>query len=169
MATSRRARRPRLERPPRKPMVMTRRVSLFEREVTVRLAPVALELLHGAARVLTEGDLAGDSYTGSTMLTIDLPPTADRVSDAPDAATAQRAPLLYAADEPCPAHARRIAVKDARRIAGCDLAAHCVDLESRARGHELHLSLNVEAQRERRAAAETARSQAGSQTRSQLR
>ena len=82
-------------------MAMARRVSLFEREVTVRLAPVALELLHGAARVLTEGELAGDSYTGSTMLTIDLARTADRVSDAPDAATAQRAALLYGDDERC--------------------------------------------------------------------
>jgi len=82
-------------------MAMARRVSLFEREVTVRLAPVALELLHGAARVLTEGELAGDGYTGSTMLTIDLARTADRISDAPDPATAQRAAALYADDERC--------------------------------------------------------------------
>jgi hypothetical protein len=134
-------------------MAMARRVSLFEREVTVRLAPVALELLHGVARVLTEGELAADGYAGSTMLTIDLARTADRISDAPDPATAQRAALLYAGDERCRDHARRIAVKEARRIAGCDLVAHSVDLESRARGHELHLSLNVEAQRERRAPA----------------
>ena len=132
-------------------MAMARRVSLFEREVTVRLAPVALELLHGAARVLTEGDLAGDAYAGSTMLTIDLGRTADRVSDPPDASTAQRAAVLYASDDRCRDHARRIALKEARRIAGCDLALPHVDLESRARGSELHLSLNVEAQRERRA------------------
>jgi hypothetical protein len=132
-------------------MAMARRVSLFEREVTVRLAPVALELLHGAARLLTEGELTGDGYAGSTMLTIDLARTADRISDAPDPSTAQRAAALYAEDEHCRDHARRIAVKEARRIAGCDLVAHTVDLESRARGRELHLSLNVEAQRERRA------------------
>lgn len=133
-------------------MAMVRRVSLFEREVTVRLAPAALELLHGVARVLTEGELSGDGYAGSTMLTVDLRRTADRVSDPPDAATAQRAALLYATDERCRDHARRIALKEARRIAGTDLAAPLVDLESRARGPELHLSLNVEAQRERRAA-----------------
>jgi hypothetical protein len=131
-------------------MAMARRVSLFEREVTVRLAPVALELLHGAARVLTEGELADDGYAGSTMLTIDLARTADRISDAADPATAQRAAALYASDERCRDHARRIAIKEARRIAGCDLVAHSVDLESRSRGRELHLSLNVEAQRERR-------------------
>jgi hypothetical protein len=144
---SRRARRPKLEPPPRKPMAMTRRVSLFEREVSVRLAPVALELLHGAARLLTEGELADDAYAGSTMLTIDLARTADRISDPPDASTAQRVAVLYAADERCRDHARRIAVKEARRIAGCELTSTLIDVESRARGHELHLSLNVEAQR----------------------
>lgn len=128
-------------------MVMTRRVSLFEREVAVRLAPVALELLHGAARTLTEGELDGETYAGSTMLTIDLARTTDRISDPPDASTAQRVAALYADDERCRDHARRIAVKEARRIAGCELAAPLVDVESRARGPELHLSLNVEARR----------------------
>jgi hypothetical protein len=153
MVMSRRARHPPFEPPPRKPMAMTRRVSLFEREVAVRLAPVALELLHGAARVLTEGDLDGDAYTGSTMLTIDLARTRDRVSDPPDASTAQRVALLYGSDERCREHARRIAVKEARRIAGCELSMPHIDVESRARGPELHLSLNVEAHRERRAAS----------------
>ena len=56
MACTQRVRRPKTVLPPRKPMAMARRVSLFEREVAVRLAPVALELLHGAARVLSEGE-----------------------------------------------------------------------------------------------------------------
>ncbi len=62
-------------------MAMARRVSLFEREVVVRLAPVAVELLHGAARVLSEGELDGDIYAGSTMLTVDLraPPIASPI------------------------------------------------------------------------------------------
>ena len=145
--------------PPRKGMAMTRRVSLFEREVTVRLAPVAVELLHGAARMLTEGELAGDAYAGSTMLTVDLARTVDRISDPIDASTAQRVAILYAADERCREHARRIAVKEARRIAGCELSTPHIDVESRARGHELHLSLNVEAQRERRAASLPTRTQ----------
>lgn len=152
MALPRRARRPKLALPPRKPTVMARRVSLFEREVTVRLAPAALDLLHGAARVLTEGELAGDAYAGSTMLTVDLTRTADRISDPPDASTAQRVAVLYASDERCRDHARRIAAKEARRIAGTELSAPYVDVETRARGPEIHLSLNVEAHRERRAA-----------------
>jgi hypothetical protein len=132
-------------------MALARRVSLFEREVAVRLAPVALELLHDAARSLTEGELVGDGYAGSTMLTIDLLRTRERISDPPDASTAQRVAMLYASDERCREHARRIAAREARRIAGCELSIPHVDIESRARGHELHLSLNVEATRERRA------------------
>ena len=131
-------------------MALARRVSLFEREVAVRLAPVALELLHDAARSLTEGELVGDGYAGSTMLTIDLMRTREQISDPPDASTAQRVAMLYASDERCREHARRIAAKEARRVAGCELSIPHVDIESRARGRELHLSLNVEATRERR-------------------
>ncbi len=126
---------------------MTRRVSLFAREVTVKLAPVAVDLLHQAARVLTEGELAGDVYTGSTMMTVDLARAVDRISDSPDATTAQRVAFLYAADERCRDHARRVAVAEARRQAGCDLTVPHVDVESRARGPELHFSINVEARR----------------------
>lgn len=128
-------------------MALARRVSLFQREVSVRLAPVAIDLIHGAARVLTEGELAGDAYAGSTMLTVDLRRTADRISDPPDAATAERVAKLYVADQRCRERARRIALAEAARRAGCPLAAPHVDVESRARGAELHLSVNVEAQR----------------------
>src|SRR5437764_1383764 len=93
---------------PKKPMAMARRVSLFEREVSVRLAPSAVDLLHGVARVLSEGELAGTTFTGSTMLTIDLARAVDRVSDPADASTAQRLAFLYAADERARDHARRI-------------------------------------------------------------
>jgi hypothetical protein len=128
-------------------MAMTRRVSLFEREVVVRLAPVAVELIHGSARMLTEGELAGDVYTGSTMLTVDLARARERISDPADATTAQRVAVLYASDERCREHARRIAISEARRMAGCDLAGPLVDVETSARGSVIHLSLDVEAQR----------------------
>jgi hypothetical protein len=128
-------------------MAMARRVSLFEREVTVKLAAMAVDLLHGAARVLSEGELAGDVYAGSTMLTIDLARVSARISDPPDASTAQRAACLYAADDRARDHARRVAVAEARRMAGCELAATTIDVESRARGTELHVSLGVEAHR----------------------
>ncbi len=128
-------------------MAMARRVSLFEREVVIKLAPVAVELLHGSARVLSEGELVGDVYEGSTMLTVDLSRATDRISDPPDASTAQRVALLSAADDRCRAHARRIAIDEARRAAGCELLAARVDVESRARGTELLLSVGVEAEK----------------------
>jgi hypothetical protein len=128
-------------------MAIARRVSLFEREVSVRLAPVAVELLHDAARVLHEGELVGNVYAGSTMLTVDLARTAELISDPPDASRAQKVAFLYASDDRCREHARRIAVAEARRAAGCDLTMPHVDVESRARGAEVHLSLNVEAKR----------------------
>lgn len=126
-------------------MVMAKRVSLFEREVSLRLAPVAIELIHDHARVLTEGSLAGNVYTGSTMLTVDLAGARDRISDPPDASTALRVAVLYAGDERCRTEARRLAHTEARKMAGCDLSTPLVDLESRARGTEVHLSLDVEA------------------------
>lgn len=126
---------------------MTRRVSLFEREVKLRLAPMAVDFLHGAARVLSEGGMDGDVYAGSTMLTVDLARTADRVSDPPDASTAARVALLYAQDERCRNHAKRIAISEAKKTAGVALVSPNVDVESRSRGAEIHLSLNVEAQR----------------------
>ena len=128
-------------------MAVARRVSLFEREVSVKLAPAAVDLLHRHARTLTEGELAGDAYAGSTMLTIDLSRTAALVSDPPDASTAQRVAFLYAADDRARDHARRVALAEARRTAGCDLAGAPIDVESRARGAELLLSMGVEAQR----------------------
>ncbi len=128
-------------------MAMTRRVSLFEREVTVRLAPVAVELIHGAARMLSEGDFSGETYTGSTMMTVDLKRAADKISDPPDATTALRVAVLYASDERARSEARRVALTEARRLAGCDLTTPLVDLESRSRGTEVHLSLDIEARR----------------------
>jgi hypothetical protein len=128
-------------------MAIARRVSLFEREVTIRLASAAVDLLHSSARVLTEGELVGNVFAGSTMLTVDLARTTDRISDPPDASTAHKVALLYAGDERCRDHARRVALAEARRAAGCDLTSPTIDVESRARGSELYLNLNVEAQR----------------------
>jgi hypothetical protein len=128
-------------------MAMTRRVSLFERELVVRLAPAAVELIHGSARLLSEGEMVGDVYAGSTMLTVDLSTASDRISDPPDASTAHKVALLYASDDRCRAHAKRIALAEAQRSAGVALSAARIDIESRARGAELHLSLDVEAEK----------------------
>ena len=67
--------------------------------------------------------------------------------DPPDATTAHRIAFLYAADDRCRAQARRIALAEARKLSRDDLANHHIDVESRAKGLEVHLSINVEAQR----------------------
>src|SRR3954471_13279777 len=112
-SSTRRAKRAVKILPPRKPMAMARRVSLFERQVQVRLASVAVDLIHGAARILSEGEITGDVYAGSTMLTVDLARTVELISDPPDSSTAQRVAFLYAADERCREYARRIAITEA--------------------------------------------------------
>lgn len=134
--------------PPRKPMARATRVSLFDREVRVRLAPAAIDVLLEAPRLISEGELEHDRYIGSTMLSIDLARTAARVSDPPDAATARRVAELIPDDERARARAKKIALREAARAAG---AAHLeppqIDLRARSQGAVVHLDLDVEARR----------------------
>ena len=80
-------------------MAMARRVSLFEREIRIRLSSPAIEILFGLSSVLSEGGVEDDGYYGSTMITIDLARAAGAVSDACDAATARRVTDLLEADD----------------------------------------------------------------------
>ncbi len=130
---------------PKKPMAMTRRVSLFERDIKVRLATAALDILMDDARVLSEGEVAAGKYAGSTMVTIDLEKLKTRMSDPPTNATANRIAGLYTRDERARARARRLGTSEARRQAKCDLTSPEIDVEARAVGAKLHLSINVEA------------------------
>jgi len=136
--------------PRRKPMAIARRISLFEREVTVRLSPVGVDVLFGAGTLLTEGDFAGDRYCGSTMITIDLARTAATISDPIDASTARRVADLVPGDDHARDRARKIAIGAAARTAGCALADPTVDVRARAVGHQLHLDLDLEASRRQR-------------------
>ena len=134
--------------PPRKPMARATRVSLFDREVRVRLAPVAVDVLLAEPRLLSEGQLEHDRYVGSTMLSIDLARTADRIAEPPDAATARRVAELFPDDERARALAKKIALREAARAAGAaPLEAPQVDLRVRAAGAVVHLDLDVEARR----------------------
>ena len=127
-------------------MASARRVSLFEREVRVRLAPVGLELLFDQAKVLTEGQLDGDRYHGSTMLTLDLAALRDLLSDECDAACARRVAELAAADDRVRERARRVAFTEAQRRGG-RLALPAIDLHVHREGRTVHLDLDVEARR----------------------
>jgi hypothetical protein len=131
-------------------MAMARRISLFEREVTVRLSPVGVDVLFGAGSVLSEGDFAGERFCGSTMITIDLARTATSISDPIDASTARRVAELVPGDDHARERAKRIAIGAARRSAGCALADATVDVRARSVGHQLHLDLDLEASRRQR-------------------
>lgn len=124
---------------------MARRVSLFERQVVVKLSPLAVEILLGAGRVISEGDVDRGRYQGSTMVTIDLPRTALHVSDPLDAATAKRVAELLPDDERARARARGLAIAEATKQAGAPLSAATVDVRARASGRAVHLDLNLEA------------------------
>ncbi len=126
-------------------MAMARRVSLFERQVIVKLSPLAVDILLGAGRVLTEGDVAHGSYQGSTMVTIDLARTALYVSDPLDAATAARVAALVPDDDRARHKVRGLAITEANRHAGERLTEPTVDVRARANGRAVHLDLNLEA------------------------
>ena len=127
-------------------MATARRVSLFEREVRVRLAPAGLDVLLDEARVLTEGQDEGERWFGSTMMTIDLARVAARVSDDCDAACARRVVELAADDPRVRERTRKIALAAAEAEAGA-LAAAAVDLHVHREGRVVHLDLDVEARR----------------------
>ena len=127
-------------------MAPARRVSLFEREITVRLAPAGLDVLFEEMRVLTEGQIEAGRYFGSTMMTVDLARVQPRVSDECDPACARRIVELAGDDERVRARARTIALAEAaRQGGGLDDAA--VDLHVHRDGRTLHLDLDLEARR----------------------
>jgi hypothetical protein len=127
-------------------MASARRVSLFEREVRVRLAPAGLDVLFDEARVISEGQLDGPRWYGSTMMTIDLARVSARVSDDCDQGCARRVAELAAGEERVRERTRRLALHHAVRDAG-PLEGPAIDLRVHREGRVVHLDLDVEARR----------------------
>ena len=134
-------------------MAAARRVSLFEREIRVRLSSAAIEILFDLAAVLSEGQLEDDGYYGSTMITIDLARATAAVRDDCDAATARRVTDLLADDARVTERARALALAEAEARAGCALASGQVDIRVRSTGAHVHIDVDVEATRARAARA----------------
>ena len=130
--------------PTRKPMLAIRRVSLFQREVRVGLSSAAVELLFRDAAVLTEGQLDGEAFYGSTMVTIDLDRRASAVSDTCDASTAQSLCALLATDSRIRERAWALAAKEAERLAGCPLASVQIDMQVRHSAAQIQLDIDIE-------------------------
>ncbi len=126
-------------------MRQARRVSLFEREIRVRLSPAAVEILMGASGVLSEGQISGDYYYGSTMITADLARVSDQVSEECDVATARDLEALLAADTMIRDQAHSLGIAEAARLSGRALGAPQVDLRVRRNGRHFYLDVDVEA------------------------
>lgn len=138
----------------RKPMARVVRVTLFEREVRERLSGAAIELLLSAAEVLSEGGVASanpalagraagsEAFFGSTMLTIDVARLHAAVREPCDVTRAARIAAFIVADARIARRVRKIAEREAERIAGRPLAgALC---EVRVRSHDTTVFVDVD-------------------------
>lgn len=126
-------------------MAKTVRVSMFQRTIDLGLSPTALDVIFDAMRVVSEGQLDGSSYAGSSIITVDLAALASRLSDTPDASTARRIADLAPADPRVRQQARAVAFAEATRIAAGTLIQPEIDLDVRAKGAVVSFALNVEA------------------------
>jgi hypothetical protein len=134
---------------PLRPMARALQVSLYEREVRVRLSGPAIEILLGRARVIAEGKRsdspsAGEAFFGSIMLTIDLRVLDGDVREACDPSTATRVAEMMAADARVLKRVRAIAEREAARLAGGPVRAHSADVRLRAEGPLIYVDVDVE-------------------------
>ncbi|MFH0903494.1 MAG: hypothetical protein V2A73_22935 [Pseudomonadota bacterium] len=128
----------------RKPMATARQVSLFEREIRLKLSGSAIDILFDLAETLSEGQRQGSRYYGSTMITIDLAKATILVRDDCDAAGARRVADLLARDSRARQRARAIALAHAEARAGGRLSQLGVDLKTRSAGTRVEIDLDVD-------------------------
>jgi hypothetical protein len=132
-----------------KPMARALRVSLYEREVRVRLSGAAVEILLARARVLAEGrradsPTAGDAFFGSIMMTLDLRVLDGDVRESCDAQAAARVAELMAADARVLKRVRHLAEREAAKLAGAPIRVHSADVRVRAEGPFVYVDVDVE-------------------------
>jgi len=134
---------------PRRPMARATRITLFEREVRERLSRAALDLIFARADLLSEGQRAtkvgGDTYFGSTMLTIDLETLSHVLRDPCDVSTARRLAALMEGDTEVPERVRALADQETARIAGCLPREVRTHIAIRAQGTRVFIDVDVEA------------------------
>lgn len=128
-------------------MAAVRRIGLFRREIRESLDPAAVEVLLSSATRISEGQVGPDGrFYGSTMLTIDLDRIRPQVRDACDVATAARLAALLEGEAALHERLGRLAVGEARRIAGRGLRRPEADLRVRTEGTRLFIDIDVEAE-----------------------
>lgn len=125
-------------------MAFVRRVGLFRREIHERISPAALDILLSSAGRISEGQLSGDRYYGSTMLTIDLTRIQGRVREVCDVATAARLGQQMSEQQDAQQVVQQIAVAEATRIAGRPLALLGVEVRVRSAGQLIYVDVDLE-------------------------
>ena len=134
----------------RRPMARVTQIPLIFREIRERVNPAALEILVAGARRLSEGQVSelpdgSMRYFGSTMLTLDLAQPGPYLRPGLDAKDALTLAGAIQSDPELREVIRRLAIREAERLAGTVL--HHVDVELRVatRGTLVLLDLDVEA------------------------
>jgi len=129
-------------------MAKVRRISLVERDVRERLGVTAIELLLEGARVLSEGDwmrgVHGDSFYGSTMLTIALDRAAGQVREPCDATTARRVASFLSTDGRIGQRLRELAAQEANRLAGTPIDKLHVDGGIRTQESTIYVDIDFD-------------------------
>lgn len=128
-----------------KPMAKASRVSLFHREIRTSLSSAAVEILLGQAQILSEGQIQGKTFYGSTMITIDCAQAREWVSDPCDSTTSRQVGELLLKDKLFCNRVRRLGEREARKQAESSISDAQIDLSLRTSGNNLHVDIDVEA------------------------
>lgn len=131
-------------------MALARRVALFRREIREWISPPALDILLGAADLITEGSFEGDAgaeqlYLASIQATVDLGRCAAYIREPLDAAAARQLAEQIRSDETARDLLGELARREAESAAGCPLYDLHVEIETGYSGESLQIGLDVEA------------------------
>jgi hypothetical protein len=132
-----------------RPVVLVRRISLFEREVREHLSQAALDALFARAEILSEGEtstIGGKRvFVGSTMLTCDMLALEPILREPADVGTASRLAPLLAKEPSLPARTQAIVKREVERLAHAQPKTVRGETRIRHQGTRVFLDIDVEA------------------------
>ena len=126
-------------------MAFARRVSLFRRQIVESLSPAGLELLLASSNRISEGQVTSRGrYYGTTMLTIDLEHTGEKVQDVQDVSTASRLARHIEQERSALQQVVRLAVREAGNVAGSQILKPAAEVEIRVEGQRILVDVDLE-------------------------
>ena len=125
-------------------MAKVQRVSLFSRQIIEHLSVAGLEALLLNASRLSEGQVTGGRYYGSTMVTVDLRQLGGSVREACDGTTASRLARYISDDVPARERLGQLAQHEAREVLGRAPRRLETDIRVRAEGQWLFIDIDCE-------------------------